>query len=110
MNRLSVRFRIGASDVRPARVLPPSNHALASPATVLETFYTTLALLCVLLLAGGRRQDAYGQVLPGVEAATSEKILWYRQPADKMDRGICRWETDGLAPWSLDRRPPSGCN
>jgi len=48
----------------------------------------TAALLCVLLLAGGHRQELYGQESRGVESASSKNLLWYRQPAAKWTEAL----------------------
>ena len=49
-----------------------------------DRFLVTVVLtLLVLSHALGDQQSVYGQQRPGVEAAPSRNVLWYRQPAAK---------------------------
>lgn len=49
---------------------------------------TIVALLLVSFHELDDRQGAYAQQSPGVQAAPSKNVLWYRQPAVKWEQGL----------------------
>ena len=53
-----------------------------------KSLVTVVLALLVLLHAPGNHQGAYGQQLPGAEAASSRNVLWYRKPAVKWTEAL----------------------
>lgn len=50
---------------------------------------TVVVALCLVLWhAPNYRQGTYGQLAPGMEAASSENVLWYQQPAAKWEQAL----------------------